>query len=44
MTQYEWDGPIDPNEEVSELLPYKNDYEINFGIKFSKNGIIEFID
>ena len=45
MTEYLWDGPEDPNEEIIELNKYKNDFEDTiFGVKYSKNGIIEFIE
>lgn len=39
-----WDGPEDCDEEVKELLPFKNDFERKEGVKFSKNGIIKFIE
>jgi len=43
MTFYAWDGPEDPNEEIKEFTALKSDFETQSGIKFSKNGIIEFI-
>ena len=39
-----WDGPEDSDEEIEELLPFKCDYEIKKGIRFSKNGIIKFVE
>jgi hypothetical protein len=42
MTEFLWDGPEDSDEEVSELLPYKCQYEKDLGIKYSKNGIMKF--
>ena len=39
-----WDGPSDPDEEIKELAQYKNEYEKIEGLKFSKNGIISYID
>lgn len=39
-----WDGPEDSDEEIEEMIPYKCDYEIKKGIKFSKNGIIKFVE
>ena len=45
MSGYIWDGPADPDEEIADLLPYKNDFENNqLGVKYSKNGIIGFIE
>ena len=41
---YAWDGPEDSDEEVQEMVKYKTQYEINQGIKFSKRGIIDFIE
>ena len=43
MTQFLWDGPEDSDEEVSELVQYKCQYEKEMGIKYSKNGIIKFV-
>ena len=44
MEHFAWDGPVDSDEEVAEMLPLKNEYEKQMGIKFSKRGIIEFIE
>lgn len=44
MTDLLWDGPEDSDEEVEELLPFKTAYEQKQGIKFSKNGIIKYIE
>ena len=45
MSTFQWDGPEDPDEEISELLPFKNDFEESiFGLKYSKNGIVSFIE
>jgi len=44
FADYIWDGPDDSDEEVEELLPLKNDFEKKWGVKFSKNGIIKFIE
>lgn len=44
FTDLQWDGPLDSDEEVEELLPFKTDLERKQGIKFSKNGIIKFIE
>jgi len=27
MEQFCWDGPVDSDEEVAEMLPLKNEYE-----------------
>ena len=39
-----WDGPEDSDEEIEDMIPLKNKYEKEVGLKFSKNGIIEFIE
>ena len=44
MESYIWDGPEDSDEEIEELLQYKNEYEDQLGIKYSKNGIIQFVE
>lgn len=44
FTDLVWDGPVDSDEEVEELLPFKTDLERKQGIKFSKNGIIKYIE
>lgn len=44
MTDYMWDGPEDSDEEIEELLQFKTDYERKQGVKFSKNGIIKYIE
>ena len=43
MTYFAWDGPNDPDEEIKEFAAVKSDFENKMGIKFSKNGIIDFI-
>lgn len=35
---------MDSDEEIEELLPLKNEFEKKLGIKFSKNGIVKFIE
>ena len=44
FTDLVWDGPEDSDEEIEELLPFKNDFERKQGVKFSKNGIIKYIE
>ena len=44
MDYYIWDGPEDSDEELQDFVPLKNDYEVQMGIKYSKNGIMQFID
>ena len=44
MQMFAWDGPDDSDEEIPELIEYKADFENKLGIKYSKNGIIEFIE
>jgi len=44
MSMYAWDGPEDSDEEVSEMVPFKAQHEKDMGVKYSKNGLIEFIE
>ena len=44
VSRWLWDGPEDSDEEVEELLPFKNDQEKQLGVQFSKNGIIKFVE
>lgn len=44
MTDWLWDGPQDSDEEIEELLPFKNEQEKELGVKYSKNGIKKFIE
>ena len=44
MAGCKWDGPEDSDEEIASLVKYKNEFEIKMGIKFSKNGIISYIE
>lgn len=44
MTDFKWDGPEDPDAEIEQFIPYKTDFESVQNIKFSKNGIIDFIE
>ena len=44
MTAYLWDGPEDSDEEIKEMVQYKNQFEIEQGIKFSKNGIKKYVE
>ena len=39
-----WDLPEDSDEEIIEFANNKNKSEIELGIKFSKNGIISFLE
>ena len=43
MSQWLWDGPEDSDEEIEEMVVFKNEYEKQLGIKFSKNGIKSFV-
>jgi hypothetical protein len=40
MRAFLWDAPEESDEEISSLAQYKNEYEIQAGIKLSKRGII----
>ena len=44
MQDFEWDGPSDSDEEIECMAVLKNQWEIDNGVKFSKNGLIEYID
>jgi hypothetical protein len=44
MQEFIWDGPEDSDEEVGEMEKYKNMQERQQGIKFSKRGLISFIE
>ena len=39
-----WDGPEDSDEEIEEMAKLKTEWEIRNGVKFSKRGIIEYIE
>jgi len=43
MSQFLWDGPEDSDEEIQELVGFKCEYEKQQGIKYSKNGIIDYV-
>ena len=44
MTDFKWDGPEDPDTEIEQFLAYKTEFENDQNIKYSKNGIIQFIE
>lgn len=44
MKRFDWDGPEDSDEEVAEMVEFKNQYEKELGIRFSKRGIVTFIE
>lgn len=44
MSNLLWFGPEDPDQEVEEMAKYKTEWEIEQGVKFSKNGLIEYIE
>ena len=39
-----WDGPEDPDEEIQELAHFQSQPEIDLCLKYSKNGIIDFVE
>lgn len=43
IEQFEWDGPEDSDEEIAEIAELKQSWEIDSGVKFSKNGLMKFI-
>jgi len=44
MTNWLWDGPEDSDEEIEEMVEFKNAIEHEQGVKYSKNGIKDFIE
>jgi hypothetical protein len=44
MDEYRWDGPENSDEEVEEFVAYKSDYEKDLGVRFSRRGIISFVE
>ena len=44
MAAFAWDGPDDSDEEIAAMVPYKNEIEKKIGLKFSKRGLIEYIE
>ena len=44
MEAYAWDGPSDPDEEIEALKGMKMPFEVENGLKFSKNGIIDYVN
>ena len=44
MQDFIWDGPGDSDDEIPEMVALKNDQEKQLGIKFSKNGIIDYVE
>ena len=43
IEQYQWDGPEDSDEEIAEFAELKQSWEIEAGVKFSKNGLMKYI-
>lgn len=39
-----WFGPEDSDEEVEEMAKLKTEWEIESGVKFSKRGLMSFIE
>ena len=44
MTELAWFGPEDSDEEIEEMAKHKTQSEIDQGVKFSKRGLIEYIE
>lgn len=44
MTELLWYGPEDSDEEIEEMAKYKTPWEIEQGVKFSKRGLIDYIE
>jgi hypothetical protein len=44
MAELAWFGPEDSDEEVEEMAKFKTPWEIENGVKFSKRGLIDYIE
>ena len=44
MTKFLWDGPSDSEEEIVEFNPLRNEFEKKMDVKYSKRGIIDFVE
>ena len=44
MSKLMWFGPEDSDEEVEEMAKLKTEWEIESGVKFSKRGLMSFIE
>ena len=44
MTELAWFGPEDSDEEIEEMAKHKTQWEIDQGVKFSKKGLINYIE
>lgn len=44
MDAYLWDGPENSDEEIESMVKFKNKWEIEKDVKFSKNGLSSFIE
>ena len=42
LREWTWKGA--ENQELEELVPLKNEFEISEGIEMSKDGIVNFIE
>ena len=41
---FPWDGPENPDEEIEEMAKLKNNYEIEQGIRFSRDDLVNYIE
>ena len=41
---FAWDGPEDSDEEIAEMIDMKTPWEKEMGIKYSKRGLVTFIE
>ena len=44
MTELLWYGPEDSDEEIEDMAKYKTAWEAEQNVRFSKRGIIEYIE
>ena len=44
LGNYEWDGPEDSDEEIEEMIGMKTPWEMQDGVRYSKRGLIEYIE
>ena len=42
--EFEWDGPENSDEEIQEFINDRMAWEVSEGVRFSKNGFIQYIE
>jgi hypothetical protein len=44
MSEWLWDGPLHEDEEIEGMLLFKNGFEKELGVEYSKSGLKRFIE